>query len=251
MAAKAAGINGRFKAKALIDVDTGAAKYYSYAPAWKSAQNITAKEQILFFPKVRLGEREFHLSVMAAGLMARTDNANDGCPAESPSNKGLQSNGLILAGGSEVLLSVEQANFLNANGIVTAINFIGGYKLWGNQTACYPANADVKDHMISVSRMFGWVANSIILSYWGRLDEKLTRRFIDSVLDSINIWLNGLVNAEKLLGGRVEFPEDENPDSELARGAVKFHVFLTPPSPAQEIEFALEYDAGYIENLFN
>jgi phage tail sheath protein FI len=250
MAAKAESINGRFLAKALIDVDTSVVKHYADVPAWKSAQNITAKEQILFFPRIKLGDRLFHLSVQAAGLMAKVDNINDGCPAESPSNKKLQGNAAVLADGTEVLLDIEQANYLNENGVVTTLNFIGGFKLWGNYTACYPANTDVKDYMIPVTRMFGWVGNSIILSYWSRVDEKLTRRFVASVLDSLNIWLNGLTGEQKILGGRIEFLEDENVVTNLMQGTATFHVFITPPSAAQELSFILEYDVSYLSALF-
>ena len=139
-----------------------------------------------------------------------------------------------------------QYNYLNSNGIVTALNFIGGYVLWGDETACFPADTDVKNYFICVSRMFGWVANSLVLTYWSKVDKKMTRRLIDSIVDSVNIWLNGLVNEEKLLGGRVEFREEENPVTSLMAGKATFHIFLTPPSPMRECEFVLEYDVEYV-----
>jgi hypothetical protein len=40
--------------------------------------------------------------------------------------------------------------------------------------------------------------------------------------------------------------ESENPVTNLMQGIVKLHVYLTPPSPAQEIDFTLEYDASYV-----
>ena len=120
--------------------------------------------------------------------------------------------------------------------------------LWGNETACYPADTGVKNYFISVSRMFGWVANSLVLSYWNKIDKKMTRRLIDSIVDSVNIWLNGLVNEEKLLGGRVEFLEEENSQTALMAGKAVFHIYLTPPSPMKECEFVLEYDAEYVSS---
>lgn len=246
MSAKAAAINGIFEGKALIDVDTSVVKHYADVPAWKKSNNINAKTQILCFPLVKLADRVFHLSVQAAGRMGQTDADNGGCPAESPSNKLLQIDSAVLADGSEVLLDLQQANFLNSNGIVTALNFIGGYVLWGNQTACFPADSDVKNYFICVSRMFGWVANTLILTYWSKVDKKMTRRLIDSIVDSVNIWLNGLVAEEKLLGGRVEFKEEENSTTALMAGKAVFHIYMTPPSPAQELNFVLEYDANYV-----
>ena len=178
--------------------------------------------------------------------MGLTDSDNGGCPAESPSNKLLQIDSAVLADGTEVLLDLQQANYLNSNGIVTALNFIGGYVLLGDETACFPADTDVKNYFICVSRMFGWVANSLVLTYWSKVDKKMTRRLIDSIVDSVNIWLNGLVAEEKLLGGRVEFREEENPVTSLMAGKATFHIFLTPPSPMRECEFVLEYDVEYV-----
>lgn len=246
MSAKSQGINGVFEAKALCDVDTEAVKHYADVTAWKKAQNIFSKNQILCFPMCKLGDRLFHMSTQAAGLIATVDAANGDCPAESPSNKLMQINSTVLKDGTEVLLDLQQANYLNSNGVVTALNFIGGFVLWGNETACYPANTDVKDYFISVSRMFGWVGNSLILTYWGKVDKKLNRRLIDSIVDSVNIWLNGLTSEEKLLGGRVEFREEDNTLTDLMSGRAVFHIYLTPPSPAKEIEFVLEYDTSYV-----
>lgn len=246
MVAKTSSINGVFEGKALIDADTTEVTHYADVPAWKKNQNINHKGQILCWPLVKLGDRVFHMSVQAAGRMGQTDSDNGGCPAESPSNKLLQIDSAILADGTEVLLDLQNANYLNSNGVVTALNFIGGYVLWGNETACYPADTDVKNYFICVSRMFDWVANSLILTYWSKVDKKMTRRLIDSIVDSVNIWLNSLVNEEKLLGGRVEFRADENSDIALMAGKAVFHIYMTPPSPMKECEFVLEYDADYV-----
>ena len=250
MGAKASNINGIFSAISVCDVDTAAVKHYADVPLWKKKQNINAKTQILCFPKGKLGGRVFHMSTQAAGLMGRVDTENGACPAESPSNKLLQINGAVLSDSEEVLLDLQQANYLNANGVVTALNFIGGFVLWGNETACYPANTDAKDYFISVSRMFGWVANSVILTYWSKVDNKMTRRLADSIIDSVNIWLNGLTSEEKLLGGRVEMRPEENSTESLMAGKIVFHIFMTPPSPAKEIEFVQEYDISYIVSAF-
>lgn len=72
------------------------------------------------------------------------------------------------------------------------------------------------------------------------------RRGLCSIVDSINIWLNGLKTSEHILGGRIEFNADENPVTDLMAGKMKFHIYMTPPSPAKEIEFTLEYDAEYV-----
>lgn len=253
MAAKAENINGLFTGKAIIDADTETVKVYSDVPEWKSKNNITQPSQLITWPKYTLGGKIYHSSVHQAGIMSKTDATEDlggGSPCESASNKTIQIDGMALADGTEVLLDLVKANYLNSNGIITALNLTGSFVSWGNETACYPANTDVTDYFYCVSRMFSWVANSVILSMWSKVDKKLNKRLIESVTQSINIWLNGLMAEEKILGGRVEFLEEENTTADLLAGKAKFHIYLTPPSPAKELDFVLEYDVSYLENIF-
>ena len=249
MATKAGAINGMFRAKALIDIDTTSATTYSAAVAAKSSNNFTDENQIVCWPMLKLGDHKFHMSSQLAGLIASVDNENE-APNASPSNHGLKCDSVILADGTEVVLSLAHANNLNANGIVTALNFMGGFVCWGNYTACYPASTDVKDYFIPVSRVFDFVANTLIVTFWDQLDTPMTRRMVDSIVDSANIWLNGLTGDGVILGGRVEMLAEENPATNLMAGIVKFHVYITPPSPAQEIDFTLEYDVSYLEEAF-
>ena len=246
MSAVISNMNGVFEGKAFIDVDTGEAKHYTDAPAWKKSQNMNSKAQYLFYLKGKQGEREFHMSTQAAALVATVDEKNGGAPSDSPSNKLMQINSTVTADGAEVFLDLQQANLLNANGIATALNLSGGFVLWGDETACFPANTDVKDYFISISRMFGWVSNSVIITNWSKVDSKLNRRLTDSVVDSLNKWLNGLTSEGHLLGGRVDLLPEENSDLDIAGGKAVFHIFLTPPSTAREIEFVLEYDLSYL-----
>ena len=248
MAAKAEAINGMFRAKAIVDLSTaasGGADTYDEVIALKNANNYTDENEIVCWPLVKLGDKVFHLSTQVAGVIASTD-AEYAAPHVSPSNKGLQCDSLVTIAGGEVILSLEQANILNGGGIVTGLNFMGGFKVWGNYTGCYPANQDVKDYFIAVSRMIDFVGNTLIKTFWGQLDKPMTRRFIDTILDSCNIWLNGLTGSGYILGGRCEMLEDENPVTNLMAGIVKLHVYVTPPSPAQEIDFVLEYDPSYV-----
>ena len=249
MAAKADSVNGMFRGKALIDLDTSTVTTYSAAVAAKASNNFTDENEIVCWPMLKLGNYKFHMSTQLAGLLAAVDDEY-GAPYASPSNHNVQCDALILADGTEVILSLDHANNLNANGIVTVLNFMGGFKCWGNYTACYPANTDVKDYFIPVSRMFDWVANTLIQTFWDQLDTPMTRRMVDSIVDSCNIWLNGLTGSGYILGGRCEMLEAENPMTNLMAGIVKLHIFITPPSPAQEIDFTLEYDVSYLEEAF-
>lgn len=167
-------------------------------------------------------------------------------PYESPSNKTVHIDGLCDDDGNTINLTYNQALVVDAAGICTFLNFMGGWTAWGNHTACYPKSTDVKDYFIPLSRMFDYVSNTLIKTFWSKLDKPMNRRLIDTILDSANIWLNGLVGAGYLLGARVEMLENENPLTSLMAGKIKLHVYMTPPSPAQEIDFVLEYDADYV-----
>lgn len=113
----------------------------------------------------------------------------------------------------------------------------------------YPGVTDPKDSFIPVRRMFNWIGNSLILTYMQKVDDPMNKRLVAAVTDSVNIWLNGLTASGALLGGRVEFNESENPVTDLMAGKITFHLHLTPPGPAQEISFLLEYDTTYLAAL--
>lgn len=237
---------------AIVDLassDDDGATYYTDAPALKKCNNFSKTNQIVCWPKVALSEKIFDFSVQLAGSMTATDNNGDlggGTPCESASNKPLQADSTVLASGKEVTLDVQQGNYLNDNGIVTALNFYSGFVSWGNYTACFPASTDPVDYFYCINRMFRWVAKTVVLSYWNYVDRSMKRRLLDAILQGVNNWLNGLTAEEKILGGRVEILESENPLTALMAGRVKFHVNITPPSPLQQMDWVMEYDTSYL-----
>ncbi|MCB2187683.1 MAG: phage tail sheath family protein [Deltaproteobacteria bacterium] len=252
LAAKSVNINGFFRAAALVDVPPdgeGAPAGYTGVPAWKNDYNYTDEDLIVCWPKVKVGEKTHWLSTHLAGLCLDIDEANEDIPFVSPSNKRLNITGADHAG-QELWLGPEQANYLNSEGIVTVLNFDGGWKAWGNRTGVYPSNTDPKDSFIPVRAMFNWLHNTLTLSFWNRVDYPLRRRHVHTIVDSANIWLNGLAAREVILGGRCAFLEVENPLTDLMDGIARFHVWFTPPSPNRVIEFITEYDPNYQSVLF-
>jgi len=251
MATKAESINGLFRGKAIIDVDCSAdgVTRYSDLVAYKNKNNLVDENEIVCWPMMKLGDYKFHMSTQLAGLMAQVDTGNEGVPYESPSNKNFQMDTCCLADGTEVNLTFDQSNIIAGYGIVTALNFMSmGWTCRNNYTACYPSNTDVKDYFIPVSRMFDFVGNTLIKTFWSKLDKPMNRRLLDTIKDTVNIWLSGLVGNEYLLGARVAIIDSENPLTSLMAGIIKIHIYITPPSPAQEIDFVLEYDTSYVES---
>nr|DAU46733.1 MAG TPA: tail sheath tube [Caudoviricetes sp.] len=250
MAAKAVNINEHFRAIALIDVPTDTVDSYSKVAEWKNNNNVVDEAQVACWPMLALSGTAYHMSTQLMGLIGKVDGDNDSTPYVSPSNKNFQMTSTVLENGKEVWLGPENGAYLNGQGVVTALNFIGGWVCWGNRMACYPGNTDVKDSFIPVRRMFNWIGNTLVQTFWQRVDAPLNRRQVDTIVDSANIWLNGLAARQYILGGRVEFLESENPTTDLMDGIARFHVYVTPPSPNKEIQFVLEYDASYLSTLF-
>lgn len=250
MKAKARSINDTFKATAIVDIDTDDARGYTAAGEVKAVNNLVDTSLFVCYPKVSLDGVQYHLSTQMAALMNQVDADNNGIPYVSPSNHNLQCDSTVRKDGSELFLSLPQANYLNGQGICTAINFSSGWRLWGNRTSAYPSNADVKDNFISLRRMFNYISNSLILSFWSRIDNPLNRRLIESVVTSANIWLDSLTAAGAMLGARVEFLNTDNAVTDAMDGILRFHLFMTPPPPAKEIDFIQEYDASYFAALF-
>ena len=192
----------------------------------------------------------FRMSTHILGIIGVMDAANADIPYQSPSNLSMQATGICLKDGTEVTISLTQANLLGSQGIMTALNFSGGWKSWGAYTGAYPSVTDVKDAFICVRRMFDWQHQTFILTYWQKVDQPLTLRLIRTIVDSEKIRLNGLVSRGFLLGADVIFREEENPTTDLLQGIIRIHVFMTPPVPAQSIEGILEYDVNNFKALF-
>lgn len=255
MATKAGAINGLFRGKAVIDADSSGSGVteYSQLSGYKNKNNFVDADQILCWPMVQLGDYRFHLSTQLCGLMATVDAGNRGVPYESPSNKNLKMDACVLADGTEVNLTWDQVNLIAGSwGVVTAVNFLdSGWVAKGNYTACYPGNTDVKDKFIPVSRMFDFIGNTIIRTFWTKLDKPMTPALRDSILQTCNIWLSGLTGGGYLYGARAEMLAEENPLTSLLDGIITLHVYNAPPVPAQEIDFILEYDVSYMETALS
>jgi phage tail sheath protein FI len=99
--------------------------------------------------------------------------------------------------------------------------------------------------------MFDWQYQVFILTYWSQVDQPLTPRLIKKIVDSESIRLNGLVSRGYMLGAEIKFLEDENPTTDLLAGIIRFHSYITPPVPAQEIDGIFEYDVNNFKRLFS
>lgn len=252
MAAKAKVLSIVFRSFALCDVDSVEKVNYQDAVAAKGAsgafQNV---KQRMCWPMLELDDRKFYLSTQIASLMAYCCAVNGGIPSEPASNKTLQADRAVLADGTEVSLDLNMANYLRGQGITTALNFVNGFTSWGEYCACAPGNSDPKDMYCNIARMVNFICNTVILTFWQYIDQKMTPRLARSICDIVNIWLNGLTNMGHLLGARCELLAEENPLTDLMAGIIRPHIFVGVPGPTQVIDFIVEYDVDYLTTIMS
>ncbi len=79
----------------------------------------------------------------------------------------------------------------------------------------------------------------------------MTKRLIKTIVQSAQLDLDGFTSREVILGGRIEFLEDENPVTDLLNGLLRFHFYIMPPIPAEGIEGVFELDPSYLSELFS
>ena len=247
MSAKSQKINDSFNADTVKDIDVETVTSYDEAPAWKNQNGYTTKDATLCYLKVKIGEKVMWMSALQAALKAYVTASNDGIPSKSPSNKLVAISGTVLADDTEVLLDKAQANFLNANGIATMLNF-GGFRSWGNEKACYPAVTDVKDRFINIRSMFNWWGNSFILTYFQKVDDNTDYRLIESVVDSENARANGFVGSGQVAGAKMSFKRVDNPITSILDGTIKFEQKLAFWPPAKDIVNTLEFDPNMLQS---
>jgi phage tail sheath protein FI len=202
---------------------------------------------------VKLGDDIYYQSLHIAALMSTIDTEQGQVPSESPSNKNYKMDGLVIKMGTDyekINLDLTQANYLNENGIVTALNFINGWTAWGNFNTCYPSNTDVKDMYIPVKRMFKWAANTLILSTWQFVDRKFTNVLRDSINLTVEDWLKGM-NGTHLYGSSIALREEDNSLSDMQKGKFTWHIDMSPILPLQAQIYEFEYNLDYLQNYYS
>lgn len=247
LAAKAANINGVFKAIALLDLDTTKAKVYTDCKTVKEDSGYTSAFCAVLWPCDKVGETILAKSAVVAAMMAYQDTENDDVPNLSPSNKLLGVTGQCLADGTEVCIDQDQGTTVNSFGIVTAVN-VNGWRCWGNYTGAFPGSNDAKDIWIPVRRMFNWHGNTFIQTYFSKVDDPMNQVLIESIVDSENIRCAAYA-PDKWAGASIEYRKDDNPTTDILAGKMTFRQKIAPYTPAQEINNTLSYDTDLLSSM--
>ena len=247
MAAKAPSINGLFRAKAVVDINTKTVNDYSKVLKYKTDNGYVSEDMIVCWPMVKSGDYLFNISVIVCGLIAKVDSDNADCPYESPSNKSVSITGAVCADGTEVMLSLPQADVISVSaGVVTVLNN-GGWTLWGNYLGCYPKTSDVAKMFICTNRVQDWICNTFINTFWQYIDKPLTPALRDAIINAFNAWLNGLTAEGKLYGGEIAYSSELNPVTNLMNGMFRLDCQAASPIPAQQIDMHVQYSVDMLE----
>ena len=244
LSAKAANINGVFKAMAFVDVDTTLAKKYTDVKTVKENSGFTSEFTVPCWPQVQVGETRYPYSIVAAARTIYQDADNGDIPSRSPSNITLTITGTCLSDGTEIPLDQDQATTVGEYGVMTAVN-LNGFKMWGNHTGAYPSSGDAKDIWISVRRMFNWQGNTFILTYFDQVDDPMDPRLIENIVDSENIRC-GAYAPDYWAGASIEYLEADNPETDILAGRITFRQHIAPYTPAETINNILNYDTGLV-----
>ena len=138
-----------------------------------------------------------------------------------------------------------RANLLNEKNIATIIRQ-GGFRLWGNRTT----STDPIWAFLSVRRTADVIADSIQRAHLWAIDRPVNRQLCEAIKDSVNSYLRTLTTLGAILGGECWYDRDDNPNSELAAGVVRFRYKFTPPPPAEHIIFNAESVEDYYDAIF-
>lgn len=256
METKAANINGgMFEAIPLINAPFD--KKYDEIPAWKESANILDPDQIILYGKIGLAGNIYHHSLHYAALSLLVDSENDGIPSQSPSNYAYKMDSLLYKNAQgyfeEIRLDKEeQANFLNKNGVITAINF-KGWRCWGTETAKNPLATDPKDKFSYSRRMFKYIGNELVISYFDKVDKKFSLKLAETVTKSMNIRLNSLVATNNFLAASAELSAEDNDLINVINGDITWIINLGIIPGLKSMTFKKKYDVNalttFAENL--
>lgn len=244
------GISGFFRACGLIEIPDSVTRYTD-APAWLNDNNLcdASGNTFAMYGHGLYGGHVEPGSIHLAGCIGGRDSTTESIPYWSPSNYQIEAEGLVHHG-EELHLTPAEAAYLNSQGIVTGLNMIGGLRCWGDQTTACPGVTDPKEASIPIRRMFTWIGNTLILTCWQYVSSPIRKRMLETVQDTVNYFLNGLVGRGYLLGGRCDFEQADNPTQDLLDGKVRWHLYIAPPQAGRELTFILEYDPAYLDTLF-
>ena len=82
-----------------------------------------------------------------------------------------------------------------------------------------------------------YLFNYLQYNYLDEIDATVTKKDLDAITNSVQTWLDSLVNSNMLLYASIQFDND----TDIANGDVVFSIDVTYPIIAKSITFKLIY----------
>ena len=137
---------------------------------------------------------------------------------------------------------------MNKNGAITAINF-KGWRCWGSETAKNPLATDPKDKFTYTRRMFKYVGNELVITYFNSVDQKFSLKLAETVTKSVNIRLKGLVSANHFLSAEAVLSEEDNTLENVINGDITWTINLGVIPAMKSMTFKKKYDVKALETF--
>jgi phage tail sheath protein FI len=90
--------------------------------------------------------------------------------------------------------------------------------------------------------MFNWLGNTLSLTLAQFIDLPGNITSLTAINETIQAFLNTLVQAGAANTARVSFNPDENLVENILQGIYTFHILFTPPVPIRTLDLLLEFD---------
>lgn len=201
------------------------------AKTWQAENGYTSEISKVFWPKLKNGEKVYHLSTVAAAQMLYIDDQHDAIPYVSASNHAVMATGQYF--GEDVNnpgFDDQEANALNEVGITTMAYWEGEWKLWGGHTAAYKYGASIDAAFIfdTNMRMLMYCTNGFQKRNAADIDTPLTPAKKESIRIAEQNQLDILKSMGALIGDPTcEFRADENSTNDMLNGDFVWHILVT------------------------
>lgn len=245
---KAELVGDLLNAVAVIDIESKDTVKLADVKAAKDRLGVFSRWAVLCWPKVIMGGVEIFASAAVAAKLQHIYASNAGVP-NSPDNKAIPIDGVVLDGGKEFHMTQKQVNnYLNAIGVLS-FAYLGGWQCWGNNTAAYPGNREPNNRFIKCVMMSNYIENRFKTEYLSLIGADGSYKMVDSVVGNYNTDLNALT-PDYLAGAYVVFDKNENPLSEILEGHFRFHTRYADYTPVEYIENTFTWDSQILQAAF-
>lgn len=185
-------------------------------------------------------------SAIFAGVTCNTDNTEGYWV--SPSNHIIQG---VLRPAISLSWGINDAstdvNALNEVAITSAANGFGtGIRTWGNRNASFPVESGLESFM-SIVRTADIVDESIELAMLPFIDKPINQAQIDSVVESVQSFINVQIGRGALLpGSKCYYDPADNPPLELANGHLVLRTNYCSGPPMERLTFNRTIDSSLL-----